>query len=58
LAEAAAKGEFIGEYVGDLLGQEEADRRGRIYDKWVGEGVVAGGSLLGGDGWSEAGCSW
>ncbi|KAI8471212.1 MAG: hypothetical protein J3K34DRAFT_520707 [Monoraphidium minutum] len=33
LAEDAGRGEFVGEYVGDLLGQEEADRRGRIYDK-------------------------
>lgn len=29
----AKKDDFLGEYVGDLLGQEEADRRGRIYDR-------------------------
>ncbi|GBF89874.1 hypothetical protein Rsub_02578 [Raphidocelis subcapitata] len=33
IAEPVAKGGFICEYTGDLLSQEEADRRGRVYDR-------------------------
>ena len=29
----ASKGDFLGEYIGELVTQEEADRRGRVYDR-------------------------
>jgi hypothetical protein len=29
----ANKGDFLGEYIGELVTQEEADRRGRVYDR-------------------------
>jgi hypothetical protein len=47
MAEDVPKGEFIGEYVGDLLSQEEADRRGRVYDRC---GAAGGGGGRGGGG--------
>eukprot|EP00798_Chlamydomonas_sp_ICE-L_P004267 gene4267-14378_t len=31
--DACKKDDFLGEYTGDLITQDEADRRGRIYDK-------------------------
>ena len=31
--DAVPRGAFVGEYLGEVISQEEAERRGRLYDK-------------------------